>query len=157
MHSRNPQILTTLKFFTDNLVIGYEYWSVNPALDHLCSLVANFQLSMACRGLFIRGGISIGTLASDERIVFGDCLVKAHEIENKIARNPRVVLDPCFSSKGDADFIQSASRLMRDVDGFFFVNYLSELIELKYSPSRVGPCLNEDPFGYSQKSSRTSS
>jgi len=146
MHARNPQILTTLRFFTDNLVIGYEYWSsgAKVELDHLCALLAHFQMSMACRGLFVRGGISIGTLASDERMVFGDCLVKAHELEAKSARNPRVILDRCFSNKDGTDFIQSASRLMKDVDGFFFVNYLSALIELKYSPPKVGPCLNED-------------
>src|ERR1035441_1164079 len=67
IHARNPQILTTLKFFTDNIVIGYLY--VTPSfiseLNHLCELLADFQLSMACKGLFIRGGISVGTLASD--------------------------------------------------------------------------------------------
>jgi len=87
MSKQSPQILTTLRFFTDNLVIGYHYLSSKDALCHLCELIADFQLSMACKGLFIRGGISIGTLASDERIVFGDCLVKAHELEVKSARN----------------------------------------------------------------------
>ncbi len=142
MHARNPQILTTFRFFTDNLVIGYEYWTsgAKAELDHVCVLLADFQLSMACRGFFIRGGISIGTLASDERMVFGDCLVKAHELEAKSARNPRVILDPCFK----IEIIQSPIRLMRDVDGFLFVNYLSALIELKYSPPRPGPCLNEE-------------
>lgn len=144
-HKRNPQILTTFRFFTDNLVIGYGWWThgAKAELDDLCALLADFQLSMACKGLFIRGGISIGTLASDERMVFGDCLVKAHELEAKSARNPRVVLDPCFSKEGGTDFIQSVHHLMKDVDGFYFVNYLSALIEIK--PFATRPLyLNED-------------
>jgi hypothetical protein len=110
MAARNPQILT-------------------------CELIADFQLNMACRGLFIRGGVSVGTLASDERIVFGDCLIRAHELEVKSARNPRVVLDSCFSNQNGVDLEMSTFRLMRDVDGYLFVNYLSALI----SPSKRLP------------------
>ena len=146
MGARNPQILTTLKFFTDNLVVGYHYITPNykSQLSHLCELLADFQLNMACRGLFIRGGISVGTLASDERMVFGDRLVKAHELEVKSARNPRVILDPCFSNQNGVDLEMSAFRLMRDVDGYLFVNYLSALIQPKYAPPRLDLCLDED-------------
>jgi hypothetical protein len=64
-------------------------------------------------------------------MVFGDCLVKAHELEAKSARNPRVILDPCFSNQNGVGLEMSAFRLMRDVDGFLFVSYLSALFEPK--------------------------
>ena len=145
IHARNPQILT-LKFFTDNIVIGYLYVTPSPisGLDHLCELLADFQLSMACKGLFIRGGISVGTLASDERMVFGNCLIEAHKLEAKWARNPRVILDKCFEKQNGFDVNMSVSRLMRDVDDFLFVNYLSALIELKSTAPPPFSRLNEE-------------
>ena len=145
-HTRNPEMMTTFRFFTDNVVIGYGWWTqgAKAELNDLCHLLADFQLNMACRGLFIRGGISIGTLASDERMVFGDCLVKAHELEAKSARNPRVILDPCFSKQNGVALEESACRLMRDVDDYLFVNYLSALIQPKFAPPRYDLCLDED-------------
>lgn len=145
-HRRNPHMMTTLRFFTDNVIIGYGWWTkeAKGELSELCDLLADFQLNMACRGLFIRGGISIGTLASDERMVFGDCLVKAHELEAKVAKNPRVVLDPCFGNQDDIVSEGSAHQLMRDVDGKLFVNYLSELIHPKFLPPRLDLNLDED-------------
>lgn len=145
-HRRNSHMMTTLRFFTDNVIIGYGWWTegAKGELSELCHLLADFQLNMACRGLFIRGGISIGTLASDERVVFGDCLVKAHELEAKVAKNPRVVLDSCFGNQDDVVSEGSAHCLMRDVDGKLFVNYLSELIHPKFMPPRLDLNLDED-------------
>ena len=144
LHIRNPEVLTTLKFFTDNVVVGYHFM---PPISKIqlccfCELISDFQLSMACKGFFIRGGISIGTLASDERIVFGDCLVKAHELEAQVAGNPRVILDLRLSNQSSSDLTFSNFRLMRDVDGYLFVNYLSALLQIELDP-RPGPRINE--------------
>jgi hypothetical protein len=131
--------MVSVKFFTDNVVIGYSYWTkgAKAELSHFCELVAEFQLAMACMGFFIRGGISIGTLASNDNIVFGDALVKAHRLEAIEAVNPRVVIDrrlketleQSLPSSEETERNTWKSRLMSDVDGYFFVNYLSALYD----------------------------
>jgi hypothetical protein len=101
---------------------------------------------MACRGLFVRGGIAMGALVIDGDFVFGDCLVKAHELESSIANTPRVVLDPSLKAIVDQEFQSSSgawrntwsSRLMEDADGAFFVNYLSASYERRMIPPDVG-------------------
>lgn len=145
-HRRNSNMMTTLRFFTDNVIIGYDYWTqgAKAELSDICGLLADFQLNMACKGLFIRGGISIGTLASDERLIFGDCLVEAHKLEADVAKNPRVVLDKRFGNQSDVVPDGSAHLLMRDVDGYLFVNYLFDLIQPKFAPPRLDLNLDED-------------
>ena len=137
--------MVSVKFFTDNVVVGYSYWTggAKAELGHLCNLVADFQLAMACMGFFIRGGISIGTLVINGNIVFGDALVKAYRLETIKAVNPRVLLDPklketlqqSLTSAKETERNTWKSELMSDVDGYFFVNYLSA----QYDQTRVDP------------------
>ena len=130
-----------VKLFTDNIVIGYRHL-VNPNLWHLCEVLSDYQLAMACKGFFIRGGVSTGTLAIDEDVVFGDALIKSHHLESVDAKNPRIILDPALKDK-IAQSISSASasamdtwkaHFMCDVDGFWFVNYLSASYEPRSDP-----------------------
>jgi len=55
-----------------------------------------------------------------------------------------VILDPCFSSQNSVDLEMSAFHLMRDVDGYLFINYLSAMTRRKYAPPRLELCLDED-------------
>ncbi len=138
--------IITAKFFTDNAIVGYSYMLPGPALLHLCELVADFQLAMACRGIFVRGGIAMGTLVIDADFVFRDCLVKAHELESAAANTPRVVLDPLLKATVEQELRSSSgawrstwsSRLTVDTDGAFFVNYLSASYERRMIPPDVG-------------------
>ena len=76
----------TVKFFTDNVVVSYRrFHFFENELWYLCWLLADYQFAMARKGFFMRGGISTGTLANNDRIVFGDALLKAHELENNAA------------------------------------------------------------------------
>lgn len=136
--------MASVRFFTDSVIVGYTYWTkeANVELGHLCELLAHYQLTMACKGFFIRGGISIGTLACEGDIVFGDALLKAHRLEAVEAGNPRVILDANlrdsiernFPSASEIDRNTWKARLMRDVDGYFFVNYLSATYEQRHDP-----------------------
>src|ERR1039458_55650 len=79
---------------------------------------------------------SIGTMEVNDTIVFGDALVKAHQIENTKARTPRVILDPNLKLTLD-QYISTKpfhsnqwnGLLMSDVDGHYFVNYLLAIYE----------------------------
>jgi hypothetical protein len=81
------------KAFTDNVVIGF------PIADdgehemlRIFELLAIFQLMMIQKGFFVRGGVAVGEHYMDSNIVFGDALIEAHEVEVKLARDPRIVL-----------------------------------------------------------------
>jgi hypothetical protein len=95
---------------------------------------------MACKGFFIRGGISIGTLAINDNIVFGNALLEAHRLESTEARNPRIVFDVALKRaitgaietkpvNANKDFVDASNNTLNalikcDVDNHFFVNYL---------------------------------
>lgn len=82
------------KQFTDNIVLGEIIESDDGEIEFgvVLSQVMYYQLSMALEGYFVRGGISVGDLFIDDKIVIGPALLKAHSIEESMARDPRVVL-----------------------------------------------------------------
>lgn len=53
----------------------------------MCASVSNSV------GWLVRGGITIGDFYIDDMFVWGAALVKAYELEEKIAVYPRVILD----------------------------------------------------------------
>ena len=139
MHLRDLQArhrMFTVRFFTDNLVIGYEVWTDGALHEFmcLCELVADYQLEMSCRGLFVRGGIALGTLAVSDAMVFGDALIRAYELETRCASYPRVIVHPELKIAVEralwvsSETVQNTwrQRLLVDADGYAYVNYLSE-------------------------------
>ncbi|MBX9671314.1 MAG: hypothetical protein K2X93_27240 [Candidatus Obscuribacterales bacterium] len=130
------------KFFTDNVVIGYPT-SLDTSfgeseLGRLIEMVGTFQLAMVLAGFPVRGSISYGQLHLGDDVVFGDALITAHDLESKVARDPRVILSPesvillqkHLSFYGD-DFSAPQNRmLLKDADGQIFVNYLYLALDL---------------------------
>ena len=45
------------------------------------------------KGYLFRGGITVGDIVHDDECVFGPGLVRAYELESKVAQYPRFVLD----------------------------------------------------------------
>ena len=48
--------LLRFKLFTDNLVLGYSYWTKGAKIElmHLCEMLADVQFAFACQGHFLR-------------------------------------------------------------------------------------------------------
>lgn len=59
-------------------------------------------LDLACLGIFIRGGVSIGLAHHDEFNAFGPAMVDAYELELKMAKYPRIILTGQTLSAGIA-------------------------------------------------------
>ncbi len=123
--------------FTDNIVIGYPI--VDDAkleLDLIFSHVADFQLTLAKAGFFVRGAIAIGDLYIDDYIVYGQGLVDAHTAESERARDPRVVLTDTaheaikihLNYYADPSNAPQVRHFFRDTDGQLFVNYLESIM-----------------------------
>jgi hypothetical protein len=82
-------------------------------------------------GLLVRGGLTIGNIYHADSVVFGEALVDAYTLESRIASNPRVVVSPSIVPALTEDHM---SRLLKDKDGFFHVNYFREMVATAGEP-----------------------
>ncbi len=77
---------------------------------------------MLYAGILVRGGISIGPTFHQRGILYGSGLLKAYEIESKIAIYPRIVIDPfLFNKLTDQIKLVYTST---DLDGLSYVDPL---------------------------------
>lgn len=128
-----------IKVFTDNIIIGQMIQSSDgePEMGSIINAVVEFQLALALEGFFLRGGISIGEIFIDDRIVFGPALLEAHHIEHCIARDPRIVLskDVIKLAKTHATLYEEPqtspqnNEIVFDADGNAFIHYLAYLFD----------------------------
>lgn len=113
------------KIFSDNIIIAKKVSDdINNDVLSLLGCVSNFLCSSVCDsvGWLVRGGVTIGDFYIDDMIVWGSALVRAYELEDKIAVYPRVVLDDNvveIITKIDADYVR------RDTDGQCFLNFMT--------------------------------
>jgi hypothetical protein len=102
---QNNEAIKHLKYhtFSDNICISIPYFdNENDFLTNfnlLSVYVRGFQLIMMTKGIFMRGGISIGSYYSDNNIIFSKGLVNAYHLESKKANYPRVIIDNAIISK----------------------------------------------------------
>lgn len=128
--------LTFVKFFSDNLIIGYPFQPDSGEgafeLPQACLNIGHFQREMAVDGLFIRGGIAIDSIHISENLIFGKVLEELNNAEGR-ANYPRIVLlDSAIDYLETHPDIGNNSLLddilwEDDCDGARFVNYLYPL------------------------------
>jgi hypothetical protein len=137
------------KAFTDNVVIGFPIRdSGEVELGRVFSNLSMFQLKMAQAGRFIRGSIAVGDLYIDRDIVFGAGLLEAYDVEQKLARDPRIVLAPSavryltqhLARHEDPHGAPHNRDLLVDADGQTFLNYLDSIL---IAESEHGPFYDE--------------
>lgn len=76
-------------------------------LQQLCIAVGLLQQHLALKNIWLRGGISFGKTYFDKRNnqIVGPAYINAFELESKIAKYPRVVLDSAIIAKtGHTDY-----------------------------------------------------
>lgn len=121
------------KAFSDNVIFAVEineHTSKYTAFLTVFTMCSYFQrmLVQECRWLS-RGAITMGDFYIDSNVVWGDALIRAYELESKVAVFPRVILDPQILISIDAKEMPAEiqqlvfDNLERDNDGFFFVDY----------------------------------
>jgi hypothetical protein len=123
-------------FFSDNVIVAAP---IRPEDD--CSdlglffqvfSAATYQLNMAIRGRFLRGGMAAGDLYADHSFVTGAALVRAVLLEEHVANTPRVLLDEVctelarreVASYRSPEHSAHGTFLLKDADDKVFVNYL---------------------------------
>lgn len=87
--------------FSDSAILSYPI-SFDGGLFHVLLDLIHLQIDLACLGIFIRGGVSIGPAHHDEFNAFGPAMVDAYELESKIAKYPRIILSGQTISSGIA-------------------------------------------------------
>lgn len=124
--------------FTDNVVVGVpveEDTSGAEELSNLLDSVERYQVSLAGRGQFMRGGVAVGNLYIDDRLATGPALVDAAILEEEIAIYPRVVLSDACVELIVEDLATCVKQqmpswddlLLVDADGVVFLNYLTSI------------------------------
>jgi hypothetical protein len=85
-------------------------------LKTIMSCLIDLTLFLLVRGYFVRGGLVKGKLQHDKGAVFGSALVRAFDIESKIARYPRIIIlsdvyrDVVRAHAGGHDIVGMAQR-----------------------------------------------
>lgn len=130
-----PSVLHAIKCvtFSDNIALALELSDklseddLNTAIESFITYISVFQGAAMKNGLLFRGGISIGPLYMDActNFIWGKALVAAHILEEKTAIYPRVVL----SSQFEHLRLSKTTRILRDFDGMYFVDYFSKIKE----------------------------
>ena len=98
------------------------------------------QYELIHLGIIIRGGVSIGDIYISSGRVFGPGLIRAHELENKYALYPRIIIDPILIIKYKNEKLLKAGwhkieeelKFFEDLikqgdDGVWFVDYAREI------------------------------
>lgn len=104
------------------------------------SELGRIQASLAGDGIFIRGGIAVDSIVSNESVVFGKGLIRAYEIESKVANSPRIVVDPGAISQFREREDIAVTRMRKDIsvmkrlirqgdDGLWYVDYIRTALD----------------------------
>jgi hypothetical protein len=132
--------LWATKFFSDNLAFGYPF---DDAFDRATTAwfiirsAQRYQLKMSINGFFVRGALTQGPVCLTDEIIFGSALIECYQLESKASIVPRIVLaEPLqvlltSSYRSSAGALDSGAEqaICRDVDGWWFVNYLQAAVE----------------------------
>ena len=120
------------KFFSDNLALGYAF--DGNAVDNasaawfIIRCAQRYQLGMVMNGFFVRGALTQGSICLTDDIIFGSALIESYQLESKASIVPRVVLaeplQQVVMKSNRADAAGDSQAICRDVDGWWFVNYL---------------------------------
>ncbi|MFD4820139.1 hypothetical protein [Peribacillus butanolivorans] len=126
--------------FSDSLVISRPFLEANDLWQIIMNLDLVQKTLASDVGIMIRGGLTAGKLYHKGSISFGPAFVDAYYLESKVAKNPRIIIDPKLLEP-NGDYINDArldmlkkSNLKEDVDGYYFINFLGG-----YFAEPVGP------------------
>ena len=122
--------------FSDHIVASYIF-PKDPEIpaEFLTEMYLSLSQDMVARvavhalnvGLLIRGGLTIGKLYHAGGVVFGEGMIDAYRLENRVASYPRVVVSSRIYDKVPP---RSQHRVMQDTDGIRHLDYFSAMTRM---------------------------
>lgn len=121
--------------FSDSIVLSTKL--ENKSIINIIRSSIAVQKSLISRSILTRGGIAFGKHYQDEKTLYSEALIKAYNIETKLAKFPRIVVENDLLDwlKNDSDTTQEQLKEIHesslcDKDGGVFLDYLSaDLLE----------------------------
>lgn len=113
------------KMYSDNFILYFKKTLTDDvnALRVLTRIIREIQIRFLMdEGLLLRGGITAGEFYANDDFVFGKGLIRAVELEERVAKEPRVVIDKEHFEKS-LSIIKSDGYVTHDFDDEYFVNY----------------------------------
>ena len=123
-----------IRIFSDNILFAKKFEAQKPLFEewqYVSRWASVFQALALRHELPIRGAITFGDFYIDETFVYGDALVRAHEMEARRAIYPRIIVDEAFFRDtiftGVVGFMKNITFSL-DSDGEFFLDFISPLV-----------------------------
>jgi hypothetical protein len=110
----------TYKVFSDNIVVATIADSTY-ALYSLSYIAYILQREFVDKKIMCRGSITKGKLYISREYVFGSGLIRSHELENRVAYYPRIILDRLPET---SELIKNYDVYCQDQDGYVMIDYL---------------------------------
>lgn len=124
--------------YTSNESIDFRSVSISDAivlstkgsldgLIHIANAIENLALELLGQGYFTRGAIVKGKLCHDEKVIFGNALIHAYQLETEVVHVPRVMLTRDVVEIVPINSLFMEERVRRADDGPFFLHVLRKL------------------------------
>jgi hypothetical protein len=120
--------------FSDCVVVSYVIDEESAVFD-LILHIGLVVLELAERGFLLRGAVTVGPLLHTKDHLLGPAMVRAYELESRVAKYPRVIVDPTVLNlanarpashhTGEEELAYVKGFLRKDIDGQLFVDYVS--------------------------------
>ena len=105
----NSSWLSTRTSFSDSVVFSESCLHKNTGIICCLMNLSYLMFSLAGIGAFVRGGIAIGDVYHDNRMLFGPAMKEAYRLESKEAVYPRIVMKKeTFETEMTEPFIRDA-------------------------------------------------
>lgn len=131
INNSNYEKMNDIKFkiFSDNVVLTIPYRDEEDIIYLLGFVAMFYQQLIDISGWLARGAITIGDLFIDDDFVIGEGLVRAYELESKVAIYPRVIMDPVYYNNilkalGDINLMFD-----KDIDGLYYMNIIRYIFD----------------------------
>ena len=112
-----------VKIFSDNIFLCASLGNEDntQVIKEFFSIINDIETTMINGNeLFVRGAIVVGNVHFEENFVLGEALLKAYEIESKVAIFPRIIVDETVFEHANKEL----PYFKKDMDGFYFYDFL---------------------------------
>jgi len=118
--------------FSDSIVISFPWNDGDNSILVAFATIKYMQIYLIkyCKFL-LRGGIVMGDVIHNDKMIVGPAMIAAHELESKCAVSPRIVIDPKVAYRYNSILKKhkkewkGGSVIQRDYDDTYFIDYFN--------------------------------